>query len=218
MAKVRRHRPDSSNRLPELVASFFGTERQDEVSTCFPFDLSRYASAQRGIPADFYSPPASSPHPPYVPPLRHALRAGSAVRFGILPSQSAPSLARGEGKARCRRVRESASALHWLCCARCAVTGAPMQRQGDVGIARRVGARDCAQFAVSTWKCCQRTPGVALRSRRAGCPETAASGWPSLWLLSLGHTRESDSLAGRRVKKGRDATRGTSVLSRIKLK
>jgi len=29
-------------------------------------------------------------HPPYVPLLRHALRAGFAVRFGILPSQSAP--------------------------------------------------------------------------------------------------------------------------------
>ena len=28
------------------------------------------------------------PHPPYVPLLRHALRAGFAVRFGILPSQS----------------------------------------------------------------------------------------------------------------------------------
>jgi hypothetical protein len=42
-------------------------------------------------------------------------------------------------------------------------------------------------------------PGAAARSRRAGCPETAVSGWPSLWLLSLGHARESDSLAGRRV-------------------
>jgi hypothetical protein len=32
------------------------------------------------------------PHPRYVPLLRHALRAGFAVRFGgILPSQSAPS-------------------------------------------------------------------------------------------------------------------------------
>ena len=39
-------------------------------------------------------------------------------------------------------------------------------------------------------------PGAASRSRRAGCPETADVGWwPSLWLLSLGHLRESDSLA-----------------------
>jgi hypothetical protein len=42
-------------------------------------------------------------------------------------------------------------------------------------------------------------PGAAARSRRAGCPETAVSGWPSLGLLSLGQARESDSLAGRRV-------------------
>jgi hypothetical protein len=86
-----------------------------------------------------------------------------------------------------------------LGCARCAVDGAPMQRQRDVGRARRVGARDCAQFDVSPGMDCRRTSGVTLRSRRAGCPETVASGWPSLWLLSLGHARESDSLAGRRV-------------------
>jgi hypothetical protein len=84
-------------------------------------------------------------------------------------------------------------------CARCAVDGPPIQRQCDAGIARRVGARDRAQFGASPGMDCRRTPGVALRSRRAGCPETAVSGWPSLWLLSLGHARESDSLAGRRV-------------------
>jgi len=33
----------------------------------------------------------SHPHPLYTPLLRRALRAGFAVRFGILPSQSAPS-------------------------------------------------------------------------------------------------------------------------------
>ena len=87
-----------------------------------------------------------------------------------------------------------------LGCAGCAVNGAPMQRQRDVGKARRVARKDASQFDVSPGTDCRRTPGVALRSRRAGCPETAVSGWPSLWLLSLGHTRESDSLARRRVK------------------
>jgi hypothetical protein len=43
-------------------------------------------------------------------------------------------------------------------------------------------------------------PGPASRTRRAGCPQSAASGWPSLWLLSLGQTRESDSGSGRRPK------------------
>ena len=74
-----------------------------------------------------------------------------------------------------------------------------MQRQRDVGKARRVGAMDCAQFDVSPWMDCRRTPRVALRSRRAGCPETAASGWPFSWLLLFGHAKRSDSLAGRRV-------------------
>jgi hypothetical protein len=106
----------------------------------------------------------------------------------------------GEGQATAKvyaRVRGNSLRLG---CARRAVDGAPMQRQGDGGIARRVGAMDCAQFDASPGMDCRRTPGVALRSRRAGSPETAVSGWPSLWLLSLGHARESDSLAGRRVK------------------
>ena len=42
-------------------------------------------------PALLYLLHPCSRHPPYVPLLRHALWAGSAVRFGILPSQSAPS-------------------------------------------------------------------------------------------------------------------------------
>ena len=75
-----------------------------------------------------------------------------------------------------------------------------MQRQRDGGKARRVGARDRAQFDASPGMDCRRTPGVALRSRRAGCPETAASGWPFSWLLLFGHSKRSDSLAGRRVK------------------
>jgi hypothetical protein len=127
---------------------------------------------------------------------------------------------RGRMKGICR-AETCRNPLLLLGCARRAVDGAPMQRQRGGGIARRVGARDCAQFDASPGMDCRRTPGVALRSRRAGCPETAVSGWPSLWLLSLttgscpppcgpatlfapllrhsGHARESDSLAGRRV-------------------
>jgi hypothetical protein len=32
---------------------------------------------------------------------------------------------------------------------------------------------------------CQQAPGAPSRSRRAGCPETAAPGWPFFWLLFL---------------------------------
>jgi hypothetical protein len=42
----------------------------------------------------------------------------------------------------------------------------------------------------------QRTPGAPSRSRRAGCPETAAPGWPFFWLLFFGHAKKSDPLAG----------------------
>ena len=43
-------------------------------------------------------------------------------------------------------------------------------------------------------------PGACPRSRRAGRPETAASGCPSLWLLSLGQARESNPRAARRAE------------------
>ena len=116
------------------------------------------------------------------------------------------------GRRKCQSKAVVWGSLRCLGCAGCAVEGPPMQRQCDVGKARRVGAMDCAQFDASPGMDCRRTPGVALRSRRAGCPETAASGWPSLWCLSLGHARERHSLAGRRVKKGRDAAPRRGVL------
>ena len=44
-------------------------------------------------------------------------------------------------------------------------------------------------------------PAAGSRTRSTGTVRRAlARGWPSLWLLSLGHARERDSLAGRRVK------------------
>ena len=58
------------------------------------------------------------------------------------------------------------------------------------------GSQGCEPVGCQSKDGLSANPGTASRSRRAGCPETAASGWPSLWLLSLGHARESDSLAG----------------------
>ena len=69
-----------------------------------------------------------------------------------------------------------------LGCAGSAVNGAPEQWRRCVGKARRVARMDASQFVASTRMCCQQTPGAALRSRRAGCPETTDVGWPSLWL------------------------------------
>ncbi len=100
------------------------------------------------------------------------------------------------GRRKCQRNVEAAGNRLCLGCAGCAVNGPPMQRQRDAGIGRKVGAMDCAQFDASPGTDCRRTPAVALRSRKAGCLETAVSGWPSLWCLSLGHARERHSLAG----------------------
>jgi hypothetical protein len=43
-------------------------------------------------------------------------------------------------------------------------------------------------------------PVTRTRTFRAGSPESAEAGWPSLWFLSLGHSRERDSPSVRRTK------------------
>ena len=57
----------------------------------------------------------------------------------------------------------------------CALSGPRKRWRLGAGKARRVGARDRAQFAASTRRCCQRTPGALPRSRRAGARR------PPLW-------------------------------------
>src|SRR5690606_2916208 len=77
------------------------------------------------------------------------------------PPCRAPSPARGEGKRDAERAEicfGSASALFWLCCAGCAVNGAPMRRRSGGGIARRVARRDASQLVVSAGMHCQPTP------------------------------------------------------------
>ena len=69
--------------------------------------------------------------------------------------------------------------------------GPPMARRAGGEKARRVAGTDAGQFAASAGMRCQRTPGACTRSRRAGCPETAASGCVFSWLLLFGaHQRE----------------------------
>ena len=148
----------------------------------------------------------SPPHPRNVPLLRHALRAGSAVRSGILPLQSAPSPAGGEGKAGCGSVSESASAC---ACASASASALLRRMRSDWGPYAAAkwwrncpqgGSQGCEPVGCQCRDALSANPGTASRSRRAGCPETAASGWPFSWLLLFGHSKRSDSLAGRRVK------------------
>jgi|GEM_PF-5362432 len=55
-------------------------------------------------------------------------------------------------------------------------------------------------------------PVARTRTLRTGCPQGAEAGWPSLWLLSLGHPRES----GSRSAGVRKLCFGFSKASRLK--
>ncbi|AND67651.1 hypothetical protein ATSB10_01970 [Dyella thiooxydans] len=76
---------------------------------------------------------------------------------------------------------------------RAALSGAPMARRVGVGEAPQGGLAWMRASSTSGQEPCRRTPGTHPRTRRAGCPQGAPSGCPSLWLLSLGQARESDS-------------------------
>ena len=59
------------------------------------------------------------------------------------------------------------------------------------------GAQDARQFVARTRMCAQRTPQPPREVAGQDARRPRYSGWPSLWLLSLGHARESNSLARR---------------------
>ena len=92
------------------------------------------------------------------------------------------------------KARESRYFAFSLCAQERAAVGAPVVRRGRGGKAVGWRAR-CAPVRCMYMDVHSANPVVRSRTRRAGCPESAAPGWPSLWLLSLGHTRESDPLA-----------------------
>ena len=93
--------------------------------------------------------------------------------------------------------------LGWGSCfcalgARCATRG-PYGAAGGGRKVLRMARRDASQFFAGTGVP-SKSPATHPRTRKAGCLEGAPSGCRSLWLLSLGHARESDSGAGRRPK------------------
>ncbi len=95
-------------------------------------------------------------------------------------------------------VSIAASSLHSLWRAGCALIGAPMARRAGGEEARRVGARDRAQFAASAGMRCQRTPepdrevaGQSLpRTRSGDARRPRHRGALSLGYFSLAHTKE----------------------------
>ena len=81
-----------------------------------------------------------------------------------------------------------------FCGRECRPNGAPVGRR--VGVGKPAGWRArCAPVRCVHKDVHSANPVARSRTRRAGCPKSAPPGWPSLWLLSLGHPRESDSLA-----------------------
>jgi hypothetical protein len=113
------------------------------------------------------------------------------IRLRHLLPPSGRRKIRSKSEAASAGLRESASS--WLRRRRSdrgPYAVAQRRREGPKG-----GSQGCEPVGCQSRDGLSANPGAAARSRRAGCPETAASGWPSLWLLSLGHARESDSLA-----------------------
>ena len=81
-----------------------------------------------------------------------------------------------------------------------AALGSPPGAASAWRIRPREGARArCTRFAERTGTCVRRTPECAREPAAQGlCGGRDRSGSPSLWLLSLGETRESDPLLRRR--------------------
>ncbi len=64
---------------------------------------------------------------------------------------------------------------------------------GEVGSTGPQGNRQGCRFLFVRAGCPVEKPGRTSRTCRAWMPGKRQAGWPSLWLLSLGHARESDS-------------------------
>ena len=82
--------------------------------------------------------------------------------------------------------------------------GPPRPRRGRGGKSPQGRAQVAREFAVRPGMACQRTSAAPSRRRRAGARRPRPRGCPSLWLLSLGQARESDSLA----REGERSTQG----------
>jgi len=131
-----------------------------------------------------------------------------------------PSLRWDDGKGGAQCASEVAAAAAAAAAAASAAATAPASarwsarslmgplRRGEAGTIGPQGrAQEVRAFVVRTWTCCRQTPAPTHAPFGQGCPKGAAPGWPSLWLLSLGHSRERDSGARRRSKKAMDGAR-----------
>ena len=102
---------------------------------------------------------------------------------------------RGPNRSALLRAEEKAGALQLLLLRQDAARMGPLWC-GEGAQEKPAGWRaQCAPVRCMYMDVHSANPVAPSRTRRAGCPESAPPGWPSLWLLSLGHTRQSSSLA-----------------------
>jgi len=154
------------------------------------------------------------------------VRRGRAFRAGLLPAQKgevhpwtrplrgllvpASPPHRGPGRAGAHRARQKPkrgelAALRFALAVasarreRAALPGAPMARRVGEGKSAGWLAWMRASFSPAQ-DVPSKNPVAHPRTQKAGCLEGAPSGCPSLWLLSLGQARESNSGAVRRSK------------------
>ena len=71
---------------------------------------------------------------------------------------------------------------------------AKWRRKGPQG-----GSQGCEPVGCQSRDGLSANPRSRFAQSQGRSPETAASGWPFSWLLLFGHSKRSDSLAGRRV-------------------
>ena len=102
------------------------------------------------------------------------------------------AVARGAG----RQSSSSGSAIHpdrSEAAARMAASWGPCRSAGGWRISPQGRAHDARVFFASTRMCCRKTPQAERELAGQDARRATGPGWPSLWLLSLGHSRESDS-------------------------
>jgi hypothetical protein len=139
----------------------------------------------------------------------HGLARYAACRPRLTAAQGTPGRAAGHpGPHSVRKRKGRSHSKASLCCGfawafdpallksargmRAALPGSPLQRRAGEGkpegwFAGMRTSLSSGQDALST------NPVARPRTLRAGCPQGAEAGCPSLWLLSLGQARESDS-------------------------
>jgi hypothetical protein len=110
-------------------------------------------------------------------------------------------LAGAPGRHPCRRGEKPVKfdALLWLCAQERAAVGAPLPRRAHVGKLAEWRAR-CAPVRCMYTEVHSTNPGVRSRTRRAGCPESVASGCVSFGYLSLHKQRKVTRAPAGRVE------------------